>query len=97
LRDCYWHCSLSPSPKIRAHTRLDASNNATSGYLGAGYAFGKGLYESDWLVCAVGSLHPTTIRGLCSARAPISALPLTARRAMVPHSSAANSGGKLSS
>jgi Cellulose biosynthesis protein BcsS len=36
-------------------TGLEASNNATIGYLGAGYAFGKGLYEPGWRLRAVGS------------------------------------------
>jgi len=35
-------------------TGVDASNNATSGYLGAGFAFGKGLYDPGWHVRAVG-------------------------------------------
>ena len=39
--------SLAPAaaqdPHAEIFTGLDASNNAVSGYLGAGYAFGKGL------------------------------------------------------
>ena len=34
---------------------FDASDNAAGGYVGAGYAFGKGLYESGWRLRAVGA------------------------------------------
>ncbi|MGH6825112.1 cellulose biosynthesis protein BcsS [Methyloceanibacter sp.] len=52
--------SLAPAaaqdPHAEIFTGLDASNNATTGYLGAGYAFGKGLYAPGWRVRAVGAL-----------------------------------------
>ena len=43
-------------PKTEIFAGLEATDNATSGYLGFGYAFGKGLYESGWRLRAVGSL-----------------------------------------
>ena len=52
--------SLAPAaaqdPHAEIFTGLDASNNAVSGYLGAGFAFGKGLYVPGWRVRAVGSV-----------------------------------------
>ena len=53
MPDCYWLRSRRPRPKI--HT--------VSGYLGAGYAFGKGLYAPGWRVRAVGSLGSYDYRG----------------------------------
>jgi hypothetical protein len=50
-------------PHTEISTGLEASNNAVSGYLGAGYAFGKGLYERGWRVRAVGSLGSYDYRG----------------------------------
>jgi hypothetical protein len=59
--------SLAPAaaqdPHAEIFTGLDASNNATTGYLGAGYAFGKGLYAPGWRVRAVGSLGRYDYRG----------------------------------
>jgi Cellulose biosynthesis protein BcsS len=46
----------SEEPHAEIFTGVEASNNAVSGYLGGGYAFGKGLYESGWRLRAVGSL-----------------------------------------
>jgi hypothetical protein len=46
----------SKDPHAEIFTGVEASNNAVSGYLGGGYAFGKGLYESGWRLRAVGSL-----------------------------------------
>jgi hypothetical protein len=46
----------SDDPHAEIFTGVDASNNAVSGYLGGGYAFGKGLYEPGWRLRAVGSL-----------------------------------------
>ena len=43
-----------PRSNAEISTGLDASNKALSGYLGAGYAFGKGLYAPGWRVRAVG-------------------------------------------
>jgi len=43
-------------PHAEIFTGVEASNNAVNGYLGGGYAFGKGLYESGWRLRAVGSL-----------------------------------------
>ena len=37
--------AAAQDPHSEIFTGLEASNNAISGYLGAGYAFGKGLYE----------------------------------------------------
>ena len=59
--------SLAPAaaqdPHAEIFTGLDASNNAVSSYLGAGYAFGKGLYAPGWRVRAVGSLGSYDYRG----------------------------------
>jgi hypothetical protein len=41
-------------PQAEIFTGLDATNNAVSGYVGGGYAFGKGLYAPGWRVRAVG-------------------------------------------
>jgi Cellulose biosynthesis protein BcsS len=49
-------CAQAQDPHSEIFTGLEASNNATTGYLGAGYAFGKGLYEAGWRVRAVGAL-----------------------------------------
>jgi hypothetical protein len=43
-------------PHAEIFTGIEASNNAISGYLGGGYAFGKGLYEPGWRLRAVGSI-----------------------------------------
>lgn len=48
--------AAAQDPHSEIFTGLEASNNAVSGYLGAGYAFGKGLYERGWPVRAVGAL-----------------------------------------
>ena len=48
--------AAAQDPHAEIFTGLDASNYALSGYLGAGYAFGKGLYAPGWRVRAVGSL-----------------------------------------
>src|SRR5262245_18588990 len=48
--------AAAQDPHSEIFTGLEASNNAVSGYLGAGYAFGKGLYERGWPVSAVGAL-----------------------------------------
>ena len=57
------HAGRGPRSTRRNLTGLDASNNATTGYLGAGYAFGKGLYAPGWRVRAVGSLGRYDYRG----------------------------------
>lgn len=49
-------CAQAQDPRAEIFTGLEASNNATTGYLGAGYAFGKGLYEPGWRLRAVGAL-----------------------------------------
>lgn len=36
-------------------TGFEASDNYASGYVGGGYAFGKGLYAPGWRVRAVGA------------------------------------------
>ena len=59
---CFWHRSLRP-PHTEIFTGLEASNNAISGYLGAGYAFGKGPYEPGWRVRAIGALGRCDYRG----------------------------------
>jgi hypothetical protein len=55
--------AVAQDPHAEIFTGLEASNNAISGYLGAGYAFGKGLYERGWRVRAVGSLGRYDYRG----------------------------------
>jgi hypothetical protein len=50
-------------PTTEIFTGLEATDNAVSGYVGAGYAFGKGLYESGWRVRAVGSLGAYEYQG----------------------------------
>jgi hypothetical protein len=42
--------AAAQDPHTEIFTGLEASNNAISGYLGVGYAFGKGLYEPGWRV-----------------------------------------------
>ena len=55
--------AVAEDPHAEIFTGLEASNNAVSGYLGAGYAFGKGLYDPGWRVRAVGSLGRYDYRG----------------------------------
>ena len=55
--------AVADDPRSEIFTGLEASNNAISGYLGAGYAFGKGLYASGWRIRAVGSLGRYDYRG----------------------------------
>ena len=55
--------AAAQDPHSEIFTGLEASNNAISGYLGAGYAFGKGLYEPGWRVRAVGALGRYDYRG----------------------------------
>src|SRR3990172_9072329 len=43
------------APRVEIFTGFEASDNYASGYLGAGYAFGKGLYEEGLRARAVGS------------------------------------------
>jgi hypothetical protein len=78
--------SLVPAAAQDAHaeifTGLDASNNAVSGYLGAGYAFGKRLYAPGWRVRAVGSLGSYDYRGTLFGGAVTSAPPSMAMQAM---------------
>ena len=77
--------SLAPTaaqdPHAEIFTGLDASNNAVSGYLGAGYAFGKGLYAPGWRA-PLAALAATTIAARCLAGAAISAPPSMAMQAM---------------
>ena len=42
-------------PHIEFFTGFEASDNYASGYVGGGYAFGKGLYEKGWRLRAVDS------------------------------------------
>jgi hypothetical protein len=44
------------APHLELFTGFDAGDNSAGGYVGAGYAFGKGLYESGWRLRAVGAL-----------------------------------------
>ena len=44
--------AAAQDPHAEIFPGLEASNNAITGYLGAGYAFGKGLYEPGWRVRA---------------------------------------------
>ncbi|MGB8708738.1 MAG: cellulose biosynthesis protein BcsS [Methyloceanibacter sp.] len=55
--------AAAQDPHSEIFTGLEASNNAISGYLGAGYAFGKGLYKPGWRVRAVGALGRYDYRG----------------------------------
>lgn len=50
-------------PHTEIFAGIGAESNSVSGYLGVGYAFGKGLYESGWRVRAVGSLGAYDYRG----------------------------------
>jgi hypothetical protein len=43
------------APHAELFTGFEASDNYASGYLGGGYALGKGLYDEGWRVRAVGS------------------------------------------
>ncbi len=51
------------SPHTEIFTGVGATSNSVSGYLGAGYAFGKKLYEEGWRLRAVGSLGAYDYRG----------------------------------
>ena len=55
--------AAAQDPHAEIFTGIEASNNATSGYLGAGYAFGKGLYQPGWRLRAVGALGRYDYRG----------------------------------
>jgi hypothetical protein len=52
------------SPRIEVFTGFEATDNSESGYVGFGYAFGRGLYESGWRLRAVGSLGRYDYDGL---------------------------------
>ena len=78
----------SEDPHAEIFTGVEASNNAVSGYLGGGYAFGKGLYEPGWRLRAVGSLGRYDYQGSVFGGGRISTPPLTARRVSVLSSSA---------
>ncbi len=43
------------APHTEFFTGFEASDNYTSGYVGGGYAFGKGLYAPGWRLRAVGA------------------------------------------
>jgi hypothetical protein len=55
--------AFAQDPRAEIFTGLEATNNAISGYLGAGLALGKGLYEPGWRIRAVGSLGRYDYRG----------------------------------
>jgi hypothetical protein len=42
-------------PRNELFTGFEASDNYASGYLGGGYAFGKGLYQPGWRLRSVGA------------------------------------------
>ena len=66
VEDYFWHRSLRPRPKILTPKSSPGSRRVTtptSGYLGAGYAFGKGLYQPGWRLRAVGALGRYDYRG----------------------------------
>jgi hypothetical protein len=46
---------IEDAPRAELFTGFDANDNAAGGYVGAGYAFGKGLYESGWRLRVVGA------------------------------------------
>src|SRR5262245_621119 len=58
VEDYFWRRSYQLQLRILLAKSSPGSRRAptTSGYLGAGYAFGKGLYEAGWHVRAVGAL-----------------------------------------
>ena len=64
--------------------------------MGAGYAFGKGLYESGWLVCAVGSLARYDYQGTLFGAGSDLATTFDGEASYGAASSATNSAGKLS-
>lgn len=45
----------SGPPHTELFSGFEATDNSASGYVGAGYAFGKGLYESGWRLRGIGS------------------------------------------
>lgn len=45
----------SDGPRNEIFTGFEASDNYASGYLGGGYAFGKGLYAPGWRLRSVAS------------------------------------------
>jgi hypothetical protein len=59
-----------PGPNSEIFTGLGATDNATSGYAGFGYAFGAGLYESGWRLRAVGSLGAYDYQGTIFGEGP---------------------------
>jgi hypothetical protein len=44
-------------PAAEIFTGIEASITAVSGYLGGGYAFGKGLYDQGWRMWDAASGH----------------------------------------
>ena len=63
--------AAAQDPHAEIFIGLDTSNYAVSGYLGAGYAFGKEFYAPGWRVRAVGSLGSYDYAARCSAGAAI--------------------------
>jgi cellulose biosynthesis protein BcsS len=59
---------VDDAPHAELFTGFDASDNSVGGYLGAGYAFGKGLYESGWRLRAVGAFGGYDYDGSLSSR-----------------------------
>jgi hypothetical protein len=63
------------APRNEIFTGFEASDNYASGYLGGGYAFGKGLYAPGWRlrsVAAYGRYHyDGTLEVLPGVTAPI--------------------------
>jgi hypothetical protein len=64
--------AAAQDPHAEIFTGLEASNNAISGYLGAGYAFGKGLYEPGWRVHTVGEAVRSATTNMTQAEAACS-------------------------
>jgi hypothetical protein len=46
---------VEDAPRVELFTGFDASDNFAGGYVGAGYAFGKGPHESGWRLRVVGA------------------------------------------
>ena len=66
------------APHTEMFTGFETSDNYTSGYVGGGYAFGKGLYDAGFRLRAVGA-------GRSSMAATMSRPRSTARLVLLQH------------
>jgi hypothetical protein len=70
-------CALAAPPALAAEdgptteifTGIGVEENSTQGYVGAGFAFGKGLYAPGWRLRAVGAFGGLIIKARSAARA----------------------------